>query len=168
MKPELTLEVIYPCPPDRVWRALTDRQVLAQWLLPNSFEPRVGHRFHFVRPVPGSAGEVIECEVIDLQPPFRLAFTWRGPADHAPSVVTWTLQPVPGGTRLRLAHTRADEATAAHDGDAADAAARAWEHRLASLRRALSSEGDFWPIVPMMGRPNGPVEPLGAGRRDGE
>jgi uncharacterized protein YndB with AHSA1/START domain len=136
MKPELTLEVIYPYPPERVWRALTEPPVLAQWLLPNSFEPRVGHRFQFVRPVPGSAGEVIECEVIALQPPFRLAYTWRGPADPAPSVVTWTLQPVAGGTRLRLAHTRADEATAAHKGDAA-AAARAWEHRLASLRRAL-------------------------------
>src|SRR5713226_5579711 len=121
MKREVTLEVIYPYPPDRVWRALTDRRVLAEWLLPNSFVPRVGHRFHFVRPVPGSDGEVIECEVIDLQPPFRLAYTWQAPSDRAPSVVTWILQPVAGGTRLRLAHTRADEATAAHEGDAAAA-----------------------------------------------
>jgi uncharacterized protein YndB with AHSA1/START domain len=165
MKPEVTLEVIYPYPPDRVWRALTDCRVLALWLLPNSFEPRVGHRFQFVRPVPGSAGEVIECEVIDLQPPFRLAYTWRGPADPAPSVVTWTLQPVAGGTRLRLAHTRANEATAAHEGNAA---ARAWEHRLASLRRALRSEGDIWPIVSKVGRPNAPTKRLSVGRRDGE
>ena len=58
MKREVTLEVIYPYPPDRVWRALTDRRVLAQWLLPNDFEPRVGHRFHFVQPVHAGRREV--------------------------------------------------------------------------------------------------------------
>ena len=167
MKPEVTLEVIYPYPPDRVWRALTDPGVLTQWLLPNSFEPCVGHRFHFVRPVPGSTSEVIECEVIDLQPPFRLAYTWQDPADRAPSVVTWTLLPVPGGTRLRLSHARADEAAAALEADAA-AAAHAWDHRLAALRRHLNSEGGVWPIGPMMRRPNDTAEPLGVGRRDGE
>ena len=33
-----------PCHPiERVWRALTDREALAQWLMPNDFEPVVGH-----------------------------------------------------------------------------------------------------------------------------
>lgn len=146
MKSEVTFEVIYPYPPDRVWRALTDRDVLAQWLLPNSFEPHVGHRFHFVKPDPGSAGEVIECEVVDLEPPIRLAYTWQTASDRAPSVVTWTLQPVPGGTRLRLSHTRADEAAAAQDA-AAVAVARAWEHRLAALHHWLSLErGSVLPL----------------------
>jgi uncharacterized protein YndB with AHSA1/START domain len=143
MKSEVTLEVIYPYPPERVWRALTDRRVLAQWLLPNSFEPCLGHRFQFVGPAPGNAGEVIECEVIDLQPPFRLAYTWRAASDRVPSVVTWSLEPAPGGTRLRLAHTRADEAAAAHEADAA-AAANAWDHRLAALQRVLRNNERGW------------------------
>jgi uncharacterized protein YndB with AHSA1/START domain len=131
MKPEVILEMIYPYPLEHVWRALTERHVLAEWLLPNDFEPHLGHRFHFVRPGPGEGKELIECEVVDLKPPFRLAYTWHASSERAASLVTWTLAPVPGGTRLRLAHTRADEA-AAHGSDAA-----AWEHRLAALRAVL-------------------------------
>src|SRR6266849_7969256 len=108
MKSEVTLEVIYPYAPERVWRALTDPRVLAQWLLPNNFEPCLGYRFHFLPPPHRGRQEIIECEVVDLQPPSRLTYTWREPAERAPSVVTWTLEPVPGGTRLRLSHTRAE------------------------------------------------------------
>jgi len=43
------------CPPqEKVWSALTDRQSLSQWLMPNNFEPRVGHKFEFrTKPAPG-------------------------------------------------------------------------------------------------------------------
>jgi uncharacterized protein YndB with AHSA1/START domain len=141
MRPEVTFEVIYPYPPERVWRALTDRRVLAQWLLPNDFEPQVGCRFHFVRPgMSRGQGrgdrELIECEVVDLQPPFRLAYTWRASSERTASLVTWTLEPVSGGTRLRLTHTRAD-AAAALGSEAAAAVARAWERRMAALRSIL-------------------------------
>ncbi|MFB6393843.1 SRPBCC domain-containing protein [Polymorphospora lycopeni] len=34
-------------PPEKVWRALTDPDLVAAWLMPNTFEPRVGHRFTF-------------------------------------------------------------------------------------------------------------------------
>jgi Activator of Hsp90 ATPase homolog 1-like protein len=40
-------EVVYTHPPGRVWRALTDSAALADWLMPNDFLPRVGHRFTF-------------------------------------------------------------------------------------------------------------------------
>lgn len=40
--------------PETVWRALTDSEVLAEWMYPNDFEPRVGHRFIFR--VPPSRG----------------------------------------------------------------------------------------------------------------
>lgn len=137
MKPEVILEMIYPCSPERVWRALTDRRVLAEWLLPNDFEPQLGHQFHFVGHGHGGGKEVIECEVVDFQPPFRLAYTWRAPSERASSLVTWTLTPVPGGTRLRLSHTRADAAAVAHGRDAAAADVRAWTRRLAELGTIL-------------------------------
>ena len=38
-------DVWYPHPPARVWMALTDRDALARWLMPNDFEPRVGREF---------------------------------------------------------------------------------------------------------------------------
>jgi uncharacterized protein YndB with AHSA1/START domain len=152
MKPEVTLEVIYPYSPERVWRALTDGRVLAKWLLPNNFEPRLGHRFQFHPPPHRAAEQRIECEVIDLQPPFRLAYTWQAPAERAPSVVTWTLEPVPGGTRLRLTHTRAEEAAAgAH---AEEAAGDAWASRLAALRRVMGQP--IWSAGAGVTRPRAP------------
>ncbi len=33
------LEFFYPHPPERVWKALTDRRVLAAWMMENDFEP---------------------------------------------------------------------------------------------------------------------------------
>ncbi len=168
MKGEVRLEVIYPVSPERVWRALTDPRTLAQWLLPNSFEPRLGHRFQFLKPPHGHEREIIECEVVHLQPPLCLAYTWRDPADRAPSVVTWTLEPVPGGTRLRLSHTRADDGAAVAEARERDNAAHAWDHRLAALRRVLPSAGDVGPRRPTIRPADGFAESFGWGRKDGE
>ena len=104
MRRTVVLEVVYPHPPERVWRALTDRDALAEWLLPNNFEPRRGHRFQFWSPPrPGSPG-VIECEVVELDEPRRLSYTWQSDLDKAPTLVTWTLEPTKRGTRVRLEH----------------------------------------------------------------
>ena len=106
MSYDITLEQTYPHPPERVWRALTDSAALAEWLLPNDFEPRVGHKFQFrAKPMPGWRG-VVECEVTEVVALRRLVYTWLGDADwQAPTIVRWTLEPVEGGTRVRLEHT---------------------------------------------------------------
>ncbi len=97
-------EVVYPHPVERVWQALTDSTLLASWLMPNDFEPRVGHRFTFrTRPQWGWKG-VVECEVTELDPPRRLAYTWWGGQGTPHTVVTFLLEPSDGGTRLRLEH----------------------------------------------------------------
>jgi uncharacterized protein YndB with AHSA1/START domain len=104
MSRTVVLEVVYPHPPERVWRALTNRDALAEWLLPNNFEPCPGHRFQFWSPPgPGSPG-VIECEVVELDEPRRLSYTWQSEPDQPPTLVTWTLEPTNGGTRVRLEH----------------------------------------------------------------
>jgi uncharacterized protein YndB with AHSA1/START domain len=138
------MEVVYPHTPERVWRALTDRRALAHWLMPNDFEPRLGHRFQF-RPRKRQDGPgPVQCEVTALEAPRRLAYTWHAPGDSTPSEVTWTLEPVERGTRLRLEHTAADAtADAVADALAADATADAatealWTHRTFTLCALLS------------------------------
>lgn len=100
MKRDLIFEAVYPHPPEHVWRALTDSQAMAEWLMPNDFKPQVGNRFQFrTKPAPGFDG-IVRCEVLELEPPRKLVYTWKGgPVD---TVVTFTLTPVPEGTRLRL------------------------------------------------------------------
>ena len=106
MTHSIRLEQSYPFPPERVWRALTDRDLLAQWLMPNDFQPVVGHRFQFrSQPMPGWRG-FVECEVLEVVPPRSLAYSWLGDEDwKEPTVVRWTLEPIEGGTNVVLEHT---------------------------------------------------------------
>ena len=94
-----------PHPPDRVWRALTDPERLARWLMPNDFSPIVGHRFTFrTDPVPGTGFDgVVSCVVLALEPERLLRIAWAG-GPGIDTTVTWTLVPEGRGTRLLLDH----------------------------------------------------------------
>lgn len=101
----IDIAIVYPHPVGRVWHALTDSAALARWLMPNDFAPRVGHRFTFrAQPQEGWSG-VVECEVVAVEPPRRVAYTWQGGADLPQTLVTFTLEPSGEGTRLRLVHS---------------------------------------------------------------
>lgn len=94
----IRVERTYPHPRGTVWRALTDSELLARWLMPNDFEPRLGHRFTFqTEPAPGFDG-VVHCEVKEITDQQSLVLSWRGgPVD---TIVRFTLEDVEGGTRM--------------------------------------------------------------------
>lgn len=103
MKRDLHFDVFYPHPIERVWAAVTDSQAMSEWLMPNDFEPRVGHRFTFTtKPQPGFDG-IVQCEVQEIDPPKRLVFTWAGGGMQ--TLLTIRLEPATGGTRVQLDHT---------------------------------------------------------------
>lgn len=89
-------------PPEKLWRALTQPHLVAEWLMKNDFAPVVGHRFK----LRGEWGGVLDCEVLAVEPPIRLAYTWNfehpDPAFALKSVVTFTLTPTSTGTHLRM------------------------------------------------------------------
>jgi uncharacterized protein YndB with AHSA1/START domain len=94
-----------PLAVESLWRALTDPKLVAEWLMDNDFAARVGHRFQFrAKPVPGWSG-VTHCEVLEVEPPRRLVFSW-GDGSESDSglrtVVAWTLIPEGDGTRIRM------------------------------------------------------------------
>jgi len=97
------MEVFYPYPPEKVWKAIAHRQALAKWLMENDFEPCLGHKFCFQSQLPG-LNEVIHCEVLKLVEPYELAYSWQDNVMESPSIVTWILTPVDGGTQLHLEH----------------------------------------------------------------
>jgi uncharacterized protein YndB with AHSA1/START domain len=103
LKRDLHFDVTYPHPVEKVWLALTDPQAIAQWLMANDFEPRVGHRFQFrEKPQPGWDG-IVNCEVTAVDPPHRLSYSWRN--GNLDTKVSWLLESVPEGTRVQLEHT---------------------------------------------------------------
>jgi uncharacterized protein YndB with AHSA1/START domain len=96
----LVIEKEMPHPPAKVWRALTEGQLIEEWLMKNDFQPVVGHRFSFrSTPVPGWDG-VIHGEVLVVDPPTRLSYTWSTMGMQ--NDVAWTLTPTAGGTHVRM------------------------------------------------------------------
>ncbi len=109
---EILVDDIFPHAPETIWKALTNGDLIGRWLMvPTGFEPVQGTRFTF-QTTPGGAWDgVIHCQVLEVLPNERLAYSWKGGHEAnvgygAPldTVVTWALSRVEGGTRLRLVH----------------------------------------------------------------
>jgi uncharacterized protein YndB with AHSA1/START domain len=89
-----------PHPPQKVWRAVTQGALIEEWLMKNDFEPVVGAKFNLRSPPMPQWDGVIDCEVLALEPPARLAYSWT--TMGLATVVTMTLTPTRDGTHLRV------------------------------------------------------------------
>jgi uncharacterized protein YndB with AHSA1/START domain len=102
----LWFEFDLPHPPEKVWRALTDPALLAEWLLPvvdPDLELEPGASFTFrTDPHPGWDGTV-DCRFVEIETGRKLKYTWTVP--FLDTVVTFTLTPTESGTRLSLVHS---------------------------------------------------------------
>jgi uncharacterized protein YndB with AHSA1/START domain len=97
----IAFEFDLPHPPEKVWRALTEPALLAEWLLPVfDLELEPGAAFLFkTQAYPGWDGTV-NCRFIEIEPHRKLSYTWNVP--FLETVVTFTLTPTAAGTRLDL------------------------------------------------------------------
>ncbi len=88
--------------PQKVWRALTDPVLLAEWLLPViGLDLQPGAAFTFkTQPYPGWDGTV-SCRMLEIEAHKKLSYTWVV-GDMLDTVVTFTLTPTASGTRLSL------------------------------------------------------------------
>ena len=102
----IILEHSFAFPIHVVWEALTDPAVLADWLMPGDFKPVVGHKVTFhCDPLPGFDGTV-EVEILAVDKPRRLSYSWKTHNMNKPTKVTFILTPTSnGGTHLRMEHT---------------------------------------------------------------
>lgn len=95
--------------PERVFRALTSKEITGWWVRPGVFDTRewsgdvrVGGRW---RAAGMSRGQpyVQEGEFLEIESPRKLVHTWDGAGTAAvPSTVTYTLEQLDGRTRLTL------------------------------------------------------------------
>ena len=104
MTDALSLEFDLDHPPEKVWRALTDPVLLAEWILPVAgFELAPGAAFTFQAPPQPAWDGVVSCKLREIEAQRKLSWTWV--AGDIDTVVTFTLAPTASGTRLSIAQT---------------------------------------------------------------
>jgi uncharacterized protein YndB with AHSA1/START domain len=135
MRDAIRRELTFAQSPERVWLALTDSAVLAEWLYPNDFEPRVGHRFTFrVPPKPQlEEGLTVRCEVLVCQPPSELVFTWVVD-EFLNTRVSYRLEPDGTGTRVLFEHSGFEQQ------GALEGAEYGWSMMHGKLAKALAQQ----------------------------
>jgi len=116
---------------EKVWRALTQPELLAQWLMKNDFVPVVDHRFKLT-----ADWGAVECRVLEIDPITTLSYTWV--AFGLECIVTWTLTPTSNGTHLRVEQSgfRADHMQAYHGAKAG------WPRFLDALEGVVAQQTD--------------------------
>ena len=108
---QILASVEIAAPPERVFRALTSKDIVDWWVRPGYFtttewtgDVRVGGRWRSAGIVNGQAYS-IEGEYLEIDPPRKLVHTWqRVGMPGAPTTVTYVLERVDGGTRITLRH----------------------------------------------------------------
>ncbi len=111
---EIVVDEVLPHAPETIWKTLTSGELMGRWLgmVPTGFEPVVGNRFTYRTTPAGEWDGIIQCEVLDVIPNERFAYSWKGGHEgnvgygsRLDTLVTFTLKKAQGGTRLRLVHS---------------------------------------------------------------
>ncbi|MFC5747664.1 TIGR03086 family metal-binding protein [Actinomadura rugatobispora] len=131
-------------PPAKVWRALTEPELLARWLMPGDFRLEVGHRYRMqTRPVPatGFSGTVL-AEVLAFEPEKMLRVSWQDAEGGGDTdwTITWTLQPEGRGTRLFLLHEGFDPDNPLHQRSRTIMGGGWRSHVMNALQRVLKED----------------------------
>jgi uncharacterized protein YndB with AHSA1/START domain len=111
---EIAIDEVFPHAPATIWKTLTTSALMGRWLnmSPTDFEPVVGSRFTYQTSPAGDWDGTIQCEVIEVVLGKRFAYSWKGGHEgnvgygsRLDTIVTFTLEEVEGGTRLRVIHS---------------------------------------------------------------
>ena len=95
----ISVDQFIAAPPAKVWRALTEPELLARWWAAGDIAATVGHRFHLEMPGWGA----VPCEVVEVEPERRFVYTFT-----ENWTLVWRLVPEGAGTRLFLDHSGFD------------------------------------------------------------
>jgi uncharacterized protein YndB with AHSA1/START domain len=131
----LVIERVFPHTQQKLWRALTESALLAQWMMSNDFEPAVGKKFQFRAEANQHWNGIVDCEVVLVDPIERLSYNWGvgGAESGLQWVVAFTLTPTMGGTHVRMEQSGfGPDQLAAYNG-----ANYGWQKMLGGLERVL-------------------------------
>jgi len=127
--------------PAKVWRAITEPEMLKQWMAPSDAfkvpvaeaDVRVGGRYHIVMNAPDGELHDVSGVYREIVPNKKLVYTWAWKSTpERQSVVTIELRAAGSGTELTLRHEQFADA------DARDHHQQGWMGCLARLEKAVA------------------------------
>lgn len=107
MKFEVAISRRYPHSIEAVWAGLTSRAAISEWLMPtNDFIGEAGSSFEMTCIGETGHTEIYRCEVLELDPPRRMRWSWLLAGDESQGVteVEFRLEPTDDGTELTVFH----------------------------------------------------------------
>lgn len=133
---DVSLDFQLNSPINKVWKALTDAELLAKWIWNNDFKPVVGHKFQF-RAEPNEWWDgIVDGEVLEVDEPHNLTYTWASQGET--TTITRTLQEESDGkTRLHFEQSGFSEETKSYPG-ALEGAKSSWEEFGGKLENVLA------------------------------
>lgn len=128
----------------RVWQALTDYREFGDWFgvtLEGPFEE--GEMARGLITHPGYEHVVWRATVRSIEPYHRFSFTWHpyaidpdtDYADEPPTLIEFTLEPIPGGTLLTIVESGFDKIPAGRRPEALRMNTQGWEIQVLNIKR---------------------------------
>ena len=105
MSTPIEIERIYNAPVERVWKALTEKELMKQWYFDlEEFKAEPGFQFEFTA---GDGNKQYRhlCEVKEVIAGKKLSYSWRYDGYAGNSLVTFELFPEGDKTRVKLTHS---------------------------------------------------------------
>ncbi len=140
-RPSLSIVRKLDAAPAKVWRAITEPEMLKKWMAPSDdfkipvaeAELRIGGRYHIIMNAPDGQVHDVSGVYREIVPNKKLAYTWAWKSTpERESIVTIELRAAGSGTELTLKHEQFADA------EARDRHQHGWMGCLARLEKAVA------------------------------
>ena len=138
-------QVTVRAPRSRVWKALTIPSELGTWFRAtfSARDFRVGETINGVSTYPGHEGKAFALEIVELVPEQRFAWRWspgKANAGDPPTTVTFELEDVAGGTRIKVTETGFDHIALERRAKAFESNTQGWKLQMQNLHDYVESK----------------------------
>ena len=135
MKDSIFKEHFYNHSINDVWHSITDAEEIGQWFLKTDFKAEKGAPYTLTYD-----DGVITGTVLEVNPVYKLVYSWMVGREGVETTVTWSLEEKDGGTLLKLEHT----GISAYEGEMATTMFNnfngGWDNCIDSLGKHLSGK----------------------------
>jgi uncharacterized protein YndB with AHSA1/START domain len=133
-------QVFIKASPEQIWEAITQPEFTTRYFYGSAVDSTLEPGSPFLSWTADRSQKLVDGEVLESDPPRRLAHTWRALYDEETagephSRVTWEIEPQDGGvTKLTVVHDRLDAAP-----KTALSVAGGWPYVLSGLKTLLET-----------------------------